>query len=72
MEQRKDGRNVVWEFMGIIMLTPSPKAGKDPCKNCFAKGLCDDGECGRKLFPIFDNDGHIVHLRSNYKKERIW
>ena len=53
---RKEGRRVIWEYMGITLLEPSNKAGKDPCLKCWAKGLCDDGECGRKLFPLFVND----------------
>lgn len=52
---RRDGRKVIWEYMGITMLEPSKKAGKDPCKNCWAKDLCDKDECGRKLYPLFVN-----------------
>lgn len=51
-ELRHDGRKVIWEYMGITMLEPTKKAGKDPCAKCWAKGLCDAWECGRKLFPI--------------------
>lgn len=52
---RMDGRKVIWEYMGITMLEPSKKACKDPCKNCWAKDLCDNDECGRKLYPLFVN-----------------
>lgn len=54
-EQKRESSNkrkVLWEFMGITMLEPTAKAGKNPCTNCWANGLCDQDECGRKLFPI--------------------
>ena len=53
-----DGRRIIWEYMGITLLDPSKKAGKDPCAKCWARGLCDDGECGRKLFPIDVNENY--------------
>ena len=37
----------------------SPKIGGEaksvinPCQNCYLRELCDDGECGRKLFRLF-------------------
>ncbi len=31
------------------------KSTVDPCVKCYVRDLCDDGECGRKLFPIWTN-----------------
>ena len=58
-EQESDmprGRKVIWEDYGLRMLTPTKKAGKDPCRNCWAKGLCDSDECARKLYPVDVNE----------------
>lgn len=48
-------RKVIWEFMGITLLEPTKRAGKDPCKRCWAKDLCDHDDCGRKTFPLFED-----------------
>ena len=44
-------RRVVWDspIFGITMSEPTEKAGIDPCAKCWAKGLCDSDECGRKI-----------------------
>ena len=43
-------RKVIWHspMWGMTMYEPNKKAGKDPCRNCRLKGLCDD-ECGMKI-----------------------
>jgi len=42
---------------GSKLLSQHPKKViKDPCKKCWAKGLCDDDDCGRKLYPLFVNE----------------
>ena len=28
---------------------------KNPCAKCWAKGFCDEDDCGRQLFPLFVN-----------------
>ena len=28
---------------------------ENPCLKCYLKGICDDDECGRKLYPLFVN-----------------
>jgi hypothetical protein len=47
-----DGRKIIWETDRMALVEPNKRAGKDPCKKCWAKGLCDSDTCGRKLFPI--------------------
>ena len=49
-------REVIWHvpIWGLTMYEPTKHAGKDPCKDCWAKGLCDDGECGVKDFPLYE------------------
>lgn len=42
-------RRVIWEYQGIRMLEPTEKAGINPCAKCWARGLCDSDECGRKI-----------------------
>lgn len=49
---RMDRRRVIWSYMGITLLEPTKKAGKNPCANCWARELCDGDDCGRKLYPI--------------------
>lgn len=53
-EQKTDGRKVIWDapYFKITMLEPTKI--KDPCRNCWARGLCDDDECGQKNYPIYD------------------
>ena len=52
------GRKVIWTDYANKrrMLTPTAKAGKNPCEKCYLKGLCDADECGRKLHPIDVNE----------------
>lgn len=56
-ENETGKRKVIWknDFWGLTMYEPTKRAGKDPCQNCWAKGLCDNGECARKMFPIDEN-----------------
>lgn len=48
-------RQVIWEapMWEMRMLSPTKRAGKDPCKGCSLKDLCDYDECGRKNFKLF-------------------
>lgn len=36
-----------------IKTTKQVKTVKNPCSNCYLKGLCDSDECGRKLYQIY-------------------